>query len=155
MILLQRTREDGIETGDLRTAAESALDQAAQSRAGAACPDRSSSLAGAHLCSESAHATAWRILHDSGVYAEGGRAGLGSPNVSIGDVEVVTGDGDVEIVFERQCNRFVHRDVEFAIMHELIDAGRIGKVRRSHAPRRVGSCKVRKSATAVSHTPAH
>ena len=111
------------------------MNQAARAGAGAARRDRSSALARAHLRTEPAYAAAGCVLHDAVVDAESAGAGLGAPDVRIGDVQVVAGDRDVEIVFERQRDRVVHRNIKFAIMHELVDARRIGQVRRRYMAR--------------------
>ncbi len=92
---------------------------------------------------ESAHAAAGRVLHDAAVHTENAGAGFGAPDVGIGDVQVVAGDRDVEVVFERQRDRVVHRDVKFAIVHELVDARRVGQVRRRYVARSVGTNRVR------------
>jgi len=48
-------------------------------------------------------------LHDARIYSEGRSAGLGAQHVSIGDVQVVARDGDIEIVFKREGNGIVQR----------------------------------------------
>src|SRR6202790_4265009 len=93
-------------------------------------------------CTPGTERPAGGVLHDAAVYAQNGGAGFGSPDVGIGNIQVVTGDRDIEVVFERQGDRVVHRDINFAVVQELVDARRVGHVRRRYAARRVGRQQV-------------
>ncbi len=130
MIDLQRPGENGVEAGDGRAAAQSRDHQSSGAGSGATCPNGCSTLPRADLAAESAYAAARGVLHDAAVYAENGGAGFGAPEVGVGDVEVIAGDGDVEVIFEGERDRVVHGNVELAVVHELVDARRVGQVGR-------------------------
>ena len=130
VIDLKCAREDRIEAGDERTAAESGDDEASGASASATGRDRSSALAGTDLSAETADAAAGSVLHHAAVDAENGSACFGAPDVSIGNIQVVAGDGDIEIVFERERDGVIHGDVELAVVHELVNARRVREVGR-------------------------
>ena len=90
------------------------------------------------MCAKPAHAAAGRILHDTAINTENGRTRFGAPDVGIGYVQVVASDRDIEVIFERQRDRVVHRDIEFAIVQKLVDARCVGQVRRRYVARSVG-----------------
>ena len=69
---------------------------------------------------EAAYAAAWRSLHHAGIDAAKDGASLGPQDVSIGDRKVVARDRQVEIVFQRKSDGVLQRDVEFAVMDELL-----------------------------------
>ena len=137
MILLQRAGENRIEAGDVRSEAERGADQTARACARAARAEGGATGAGADLAAEAADATAGSVLHDTGIYAEGRGPGFGAQHVGVGDVQVVARDGDVEIVLERERDGVVQRQIQLAIVHELVDARGVGQVRSSQVPRRV------------------
>jgi len=64
-----------------------------------------------------AHATAWGTLHNSGIDAAENTARFRAQNVHTGDRQVITSDGDIEIVFQGKpdsvflaINRASHRE---------------------------------------------
>ena len=69
-------------------------------------------------------------------------ASLRAQHVGVGDVQVVARDGDIEIVFERERNGVIERQIEFAVVHELVDSGGIGEIRRRQAPGNVRSNRI-------------
>src|SRR5664280_961301 len=51
---------------------------------------------------------------------------------------VISSDGQIEIVLQRQGDRVLQRDIQLAIMYEAFNAGRIVQLRRWHLARSVG-----------------
>ncbi len=100
--------------------------------------------AGADLSAEPADATAGSVLHHAGVHAESRCARFGAQDVGISDIQVIARDGDVEIVLERQRDGVIQRQVELAVVHELVDARGIRKIRRRQVPRCVGPDRIGK-----------
>ena len=76
----------------------------------------------ANASAESSDAAAGRVLHDTGVDAENVGARFCTQHIGGSDVQVVSGNFDIEVVFEREGNGVVDREIDFAIMHERIDA---------------------------------
>ncbi len=144
MIFLQRARDDRVETGDVRPEAQRGTDQCRLRLRRAACSQSWCRRCRSRPGADAAHAAAGSILHDAGVDAEDGGAGLGAQHVGVGDVQVVARDGDIEIVFERQRNGVIQRKIELAVVHELVDARSVGQIRRRQMPRRVGPDRIRK-----------
>ena len=109
MIFLQRSREYRVEAGDERSEKTTCgrAHDAACARAGAACAESSAAGPGADLTADSAYTTSGRILHDADGHTENLSASFGTQHVGVGDIQVVAGDGDVEIVLERQRNRVI------------------------------------------------
>ena len=129
---LQRAAEIGIETGYRRANAQRGAHQsictctyAARSYAGAAC-------SGADIPAEPAHAASGRVLHDPGIHAQNVIARLGAQNVCVCDVQVVTRQHEIEIVFQRQRNRVIHRQHDFAVMHQLLNTVGVVQIRWRH-----------------------
>ncbi len=76
------------------------------------------------------------------------RSSLGTQDVRVGDVQVIARDGDVQIVLQREIDGVIQRQIEFALVHELINARGIRKVwgrqvPRSVRPNRVGKMRHR------------
>ncbi len=55
--------------------------------------------------SEATYTPTRSASHDTGVDAAEGGASLGSLNVGVGDGKVVAGDGQIEIILQRQSDR--------------------------------------------------
>ena len=83
---------------------------------------------------DAADAAARRVLHHSGIDAENAGARLRAQYVGIGDVQVVARDGDIEIILQRQSDGVIEREIKLAIVHELIDARRVGQTRGGQMP---------------------
>ena len=49
---------------------------------------------------KTSYTATWSSLHHSGVHAAEESAGLGAQNVGVGDGQVVTGYGQIEVVFQ-------------------------------------------------------
>ena len=144
LVELQGAGEDRVEASDGRTDAKGGTNQAVGTRAHAAGSDRRAAGAGANCSTETAHAAAGGVLHDAGVDAENVGARLGAQIVSVGDVQVVAGDVDIEIVLERERDGVVDRKINLAVVHERVDARRIAQVRLRYFLRAVGLQKMRK-----------
>ena len=71
-------------------------------------------------------------------------ATLSGGNNGMGDFQIVAGDGDIEVVLERKGDGIVQRQVELAVVHQLVDARGIRQVRRSQVSRRVRANWIRK-----------
>src|SRR5450432_552904 len=130
LVELQRAGELGIEADDRRSYAERRVDQAIGAGAGAACRDRGAARAGADVTAEPANAAAGSVLHDAGVDAENAGAGSGSQQIRFGDVQVVAGDVEVEIVLQRERDGVVDGEINLAVAHERVDAWRVSQIRR-------------------------
>ena len=90
--------------------------------------------AGAHRAAEAAHAAAGSVLHDAGIDAENVGARLGAQVIGVGDVEVVAGDIEVEIVLQSERNGVVDRKINLAVAHQRVDARRVAQVRAAPPP---------------------
>src|ERR1700691_545008 len=60
--------------------------------------------AGADGATETADPAAGRVLHDAGVDAENGGAGFRTQQIGIGNVQVIAGNIEIEVVLERERN---------------------------------------------------
>ena len=98
----------------------------------------------ADLAAEAADATARRVLHDARINTQGRSAGSRAQHIGIGDIQVVAGDGNIQVVLERESDGIVQRQVELAVVHELVDARGVGQVRRRQVACRVGADRVGK-----------
>ena len=58
---------------------------------------------------KSADAAAGSVLHDAGVYSKNVGSGLGAQQIRLGDIQVVAGDVEIEIVLQRQRDGVVDR----------------------------------------------
>ena len=56
-----------------------------------------------------ANPAAWSSLHNAGIHAAENSAGLSSQYIHVGDRQIVAGNGQVEIVFERQPDGILQR----------------------------------------------
>src|SRR6202035_708684 len=101
------------------------IHQTVGARARAAGGHGGASGAGSNRATQPTDPTAGSVLHDTGVHSEDVGAGFGAQVIGIGNVEVVAGDVDVEIVFERKSDGIVNREIELSVTHEGIDARRI------------------------------
>ncbi len=80
------------------------LNKSGRTGARTACASRGAAGARSRSArSEAANPTAGRSLHHTGIYAAKRSTGLGAQNICIRDRQVVTCDGEVEVVF--QCQR--------------------------------------------------
>src|ERR1022692_183121 len=106
-----------------RSCAESGLHQTGS--AGAGSTRASGGAAGARArCarSEAAYTTARCASHNAGVDAAEGSASLRSLNIGVGDGQVIAGDGQIEIVLQRQRDRVLQGDVQLAVADEMVNA---------------------------------
>src|SRR5208283_1729605 len=129
LVELQRARHLRIEAGNGRANAQSRTDQSVGARAGAAGRDGGAARAGADGAAQSPDSAARRILHDPGVDAENGCAGLGPQQVGLGDVQVIARDVNIEIVLQGERDRVVDGEIKFAVPHQRVDARRVAQVR--------------------------
>src|SRR5215469_9471072 len=131
MIVLDRAAENGIEAGDERPkqTAGGGTDNAANAHAGTAGAERRAASTRPHLCAESAHAAARSILHDAEWNAKNLSTRLGPEDVGVRDVQVIAGNGDVEVVLESERDRVIQGNVELPIMQQLVNARGIRKIR--------------------------
>ena len=138
LVELQRAGERRIEAGDGRADAESRTDQAVGSGARAAGRDRGAAGARADRAAQSAYAAAGRVLHDAGIDAENAGARFCAQQIGIGDIQVIAGDIEIEIVLERERDGVIDGEINFAILHERVDARRVAQLRLRNFLRRVG-----------------
>jgi len=118
---LQCARKNWVEAIDEWAAAEGRYDDATRTRARAARCYRGSALSGANL--RSSPPTPSRVCSARRRYLRRELPpSFGAPDVGVGNVQVIARNGDVEIVFERQRHCIIHRNVELAVVHELVDA---------------------------------
>src|SRR6185369_16446310 len=120
VIELQGTGDHRIEARDLRSAPQSADDQAGC----ASARSRRSAHAGATGAgpdgpAQPARVASGRTLQQAQAHAQRVRARIGAEYVRIRDVKVVTGNSDVQIVLEREGHGVVHGEIQLAIPQEL------------------------------------
>ena len=128
-----------------RADTEGGTDDAERTAAGSAATagGAASASAGRTGCAaEAAHATAGCSLHNTGVDAEDVRAGFAAQNVGVGNAEVIARDGEVEIVLECEGDGIVHRNDQLAVANQILNAWRVGEVRRGNLALRVGSNRI-------------
>src|ERR1019366_665896 len=98
-----------------------------------ACSSRASGCAAGSRArgasSEAAYTPARRASHDSCIDAAEGSASLGSLNIGVGDGQVISGNGQIEIIFQRQGDCVLQRDIQLAIADEAVDAWRVLQLR--------------------------
>ena len=117
VIALQCACDDRVEAGNwgAEESARSGFHDAARS---GACSTRSQSSAagtGTDLCTDAAHAAARSILHYSEIDTKNLGTGFSPQHVGISDIEVVSRNGDVEIVLQGERNGIVQRKIELAV----------------------------------------
>ena len=115
-----------------------ASSRTARAARGAASPCSRSAAA------KTADASARSALNQTAGNAARGGAGRGAKNVSVGDIQVVARDCQVEVVLEREGDGIVQRQHQLALFDELIDARRILQLRRLQCPALVGREQIRK-----------
>jgi hypothetical protein len=147
LVELQGAGNDGIEAGNVRADAERGTDQAVRAGAHAAGGYSRASGAGAYRAAEAAHAPAWGVLHDAGVDAENVCPRLRPQVISVGDVEIVAGNIDVEIIFQSEGDGVVNRKIDFAVAHKRIDARRVAQIRLRHLLPLIGPQDMREDRT--------
>jgi hypothetical protein len=111
--------------------------------------DAARAEAGAASCctsrgADASHAAARGVEHGADGCAQNAGSGFRAQDVGIGDVQVVTLDGDVEIILESESDGVAQGKVNPAVVHEGIDARGIGQVRWRQVTRRVGSERIGK-----------
>src|ERR1019366_8950095 len=57
------------------------------------------------------------------------QSGKRGKNIRFGDQGVVARDGNVEIIFQRKRNGVLQAQIEFAVLHELLQVRRVGQIR--------------------------
>src|SRR6266496_376822 len=102
MIALQHPCNNRIEARDERSKSESRADQSARAGASTACTECGSTGARADLPAESADASARSVLNHTGIYTECGSSRLGTQDIGIGNIQVVTRDSNIKVVLERK-----------------------------------------------------
>src|SRR5215831_3472781 len=122
LVELQRSGEGGVEAWDGRPHTKSRTDQAVGARAGTAGGNRRPACSRTDCAAKSANSPARRVLHDTSINAKDVRAGLCSKQISICDVQVVSGNLDIHVVLEGQCYGVIDREVDLAVAHERINA---------------------------------
>src|SRR5579862_1988805 len=89
-------------------------------------------------CAESADASARSSLHYSSVYAAEEASSLCAQDVGIRNRDVVSGDGEIEVIFERELDCVFQGEIQLPIAHQLVDARRIRQQGFRHRIGRVG-----------------
>src|SRR5579872_5262429 len=114
VIFLQCSSQDGVEAGDKRTEKTTCgrAYQATGARARTSRAESGSASSGTDLPTDSADATAGRVLHDADRYTEDLSASLGPQHVRVGDVQVVARDCDIEVILKSQGNRVIQRKIK-------------------------------------------
>jgi hypothetical protein len=69
-------------------------------------------------------------LHDSGIDAVGGAARLGAQDIGLRNWEIVTEIRDIEVVLDSQRDSVVQRDVQLAIVNQVLKARAVPKINR-------------------------
>src|SRR4029077_10701125 len=144
VILLEGTRENGIVAVEDWAKAEGRTYQAVGAAAGATRAQAGASSGCSGVRSDAAPAAARRIQDDARVHTEDVCARLSAQHVGVGDVEIVALDCDVEIVFQRQRDSVIQRQVELALVHELIDSRGVREIWLRHVPSGIRANRIRK-----------
>jgi hypothetical protein len=55
----------------------------------------------------------------TGVYTPENSASLGAQNIHVSNRQVITGNRDIEIVFQRKTNCIFQRQIQFAVPNQL------------------------------------
>ena len=144
VVFLKRAGENRIEAANRRPEAKCRTDQSigagaktSRSQAGAACGR-------ARLRSDAPHATARCVEHQTHGRAEDSGSRPGAQDVGVGNIHRVAGNGNVEVVLERQSDGVVERKIELAIVQKLFDSSGIAQIRRWQTPGPVGTNRIRK-----------
>src|SRR6266496_4086523 len=144
VIELKRSRKDRIKAGDEWPQAFCACD-AERSRASTSCPCAGSTRSRSDGSTQAAHTATRSILNDAEVDAEElVCARLRTHDFRIRNTSVVSLNRDIEVVLERNGDGVIHRKIDLACSHELVELWRVGKVRRCDFARRVRRKRVRK-----------
>src|SRR5580700_4246812 len=106
VVTLKRSGQNWVKACDERPvkAARGRADNSPRTGSYAASTQSRTAGAGTYLCSDSPHAAARSVLHDAERHTQNLGARLGTQHVSVGDVQVIARDGDIEIVLERQSD---------------------------------------------------
>src|SRR3984957_10047668 len=144
MIFLQGSGDDRIEAGDEWSQTQRGTDQPIGAGAYSARPETGTAGGSPGGCTDAADATAGSVLHHSGIDPENVSAGFGAQHIGVGNVQIVAGDGDVEIIFQRQSDGVIERKINLAIVHQGINARCVGEIRGNHMPWRVRPNRIRK-----------
>ena len=91
---------------------------------------------------EAAHAASGGALYHAGVDAAKEAARLGTLDIGVGDGQVVARNRQIEIIFQRQGDRVLQRNVKLAIAHQLVQPGRVGQIRLWHPAGRIGRKRI-------------
>src|SRR5260370_16129105 len=143
-VVLQGPDKDRIEAGNVRSKAQGRTDQSVGAGSDAARTECRSAGGGARVCSDAADASARSVEYNTHRCAENTGPSSGAQDVGVGDIKIEARDGDVEIVLECQSDGVVEREIEFAIMHELVNTRSIRQIWRRQMPRRIRSDWIRK-----------
>ena len=90
-------------------------------------------------CGRAHQTTCACALHNAEWHAEDLSARPGTQHVGVSNVEVVARDCDIQVIFECQSDRVIERQIELAIVHELVDAGRVREIGLSHVSGEIGA----------------
>src|SRR5262249_28581807 len=90
----------------------------------------SAAHAGAARSADATRAATRSVGNHTGKHAERPASGLGEENIGVSDGQVVTGDGYVKVVCQRNPDGIVIRQQWLAILNGLLDPGRIVERRR-------------------------
>ncbi len=85
-----------------------------------------------------AGAAAQRPGHQAGIHAQEGKARAGAQKIGVSNVQVIAGNGDVEVVLERQHNGVVQAEIDFAVLIQRIEQRAVAQARRRDRGVRVG-----------------
>src|SRR6202044_2911620 len=122
MIFLQRSSDYRIEAGNGGADAKCGTYQTIGARANATGSQAGAARRSTSCGANSADAAARRVLHFSSIHAENGSSSPCSQNVRIGDIQVVAGNRNVEVILDCQRDSVIQREIKLAIVHQGIDA---------------------------------
>ena len=140
MLSADRAGDQRIVGGDRSAGAQGGLHQSGCACTCSACAAGRATRSGSGSSrAEAANPTARSSLHHAGIHAAENSAGTGSQYVHVGDRQIVPGDGQVEIVFQRQSDRILERQIQFAVTDQLSQQRRVGEIWLRHLIGRIGT----------------
>jgi len=106
------------------------LHEAGGSCTGASRTARGATCAGSRgTGAEAAYTCARRVLHDADVDAAKGSSCLSAQDVGAGDGDVVARDGQIEVVFQREIDGILQRELDDSVVYEAVEARRVSEIR--------------------------
>src|SRR5215469_7890022 len=122
MVALQGCGHDRVEAGNERSEPQGGTHQAVRTTADSARGRRGSARARAYVSTQTTHSAAGSVLHDTGGNAEEViRPALRPQHFRVRDAEVVARNCDIQVIFERQRHRIIHREIQLPFAQELIE----------------------------------